>query len=67
MRNNRIDAPQFRKEMVLDEEWGEKVRCFLRKTKIGSRADIKTDDMTDEKHDESSVSDEDEFDVGTFE
>lgn len=67
MRMGRIDAPHFVKELVLDTEWGETVRGFLRKTKIGFKDQITTDKVACGEENRSDTSDEEDFDVETFE
>jgi hypothetical protein len=62
-----LSPPRFTKELVLDNIWGERIRGFLRKIRLGFTNDIKYENAisTSEDDDEHLVTEE--FDVGMFE
>jgi hypothetical protein len=39
--NKHLSPPRFTKELVLDNIWGERIRRFLRKTRLGFTTDLK--------------------------
>jgi hypothetical protein len=55
--------PAFNKGMVLDKEWGPKIRNFLRKTRLWYGSDLNWGDIEDnnETHDSEG------FEIGAFE
>jgi hypothetical protein len=40
-RNKHSSPPEFTKELVLDNIWGERIRAFLRKTRLGFTTGLK--------------------------
>jgi hypothetical protein len=66
-RNKHLSPPRFTKELVLDNIWGEKIRGFLRKTRLGFTTDTQYGNAisTPEDNHENLVTEE--FRVGMFE
>jgi hypothetical protein len=66
-RNKHLSPPRFKKELVLDNIWGERIRTFLRKTRLGFTTDLKYENeifTSEDNHDNLVI---EEFDVGMFE
>jgi hypothetical protein len=54
-------------ELVLDNIWGERIRGFLRKTRLGFTTDIKYENAISTPEDNHDNLVTEEFDVGMFE
>jgi hypothetical protein len=65
-RNKHLSPPIFTKELILGGTWGERIRAFLRKTRLGFIMDLKYEDpitTLEGNHDNLMT---EEFDVGMF-
>jgi hypothetical protein len=62
-----LSPPRFTKELVLGNIWGERIRGFLGKTRLGFTNDIKYEDAISTPEDDVDNLATEEFDVGMFE